>query len=70
MHALMAGENLILVDGGRQRRLPLRVNEFIDALLRIFDRAKSCQGQILNLGNDKNDVSIGTLARAVVTAFR
>ena len=70
MHALLAGEDLVLVDGGHQRRSFLYIDEFIDALVRIIDRPETCQGQILNLGNDKNDVSIRTLARAMVTAFR
>jgi UDP-apiose/xylose synthase len=70
MHALLTGEDLVLVDGGRQRRSFVYVDEFIEALVRIVDRPAACQGQILNLGNDKNDASIRTLARAVVTAFR
>jgi UDP-apiose/xylose synthase len=70
IHALLAGEDLMLVDGGRQRRSFLYVDEFVDALVRIIDRPEVCQGQILNLGNDKNDASIRTLAREVVAAFR
>jgi UDP-apiose/xylose synthase len=70
MHALLVGQDLVLVDGGRQRRSFVYIDEFIDALLRIVDRPAACQGQILNLGNDRNDASIRTLARAVVTAFR
>jgi UDP-apiose/xylose synthase len=70
MHALLAGEDLVLVDGGRQRRSFLSIDEFVDALLRIVERPQRCQGQILNLGNDRNDVSIRALARALVSAFR
>jgi UDP-apiose/xylose synthase len=70
MHALMTGEDLVLVDGGRQRRAFLYIDEFIDALVRIVRRPKACQGQVLNLGNDANDVSIRQLAQALVTAFR
>jgi UDP-apiose/xylose synthase len=70
MHALLAGEDLVLVGGGRQRRSFLYVDEFVDALLRIVERPERCQGQILNLGNDRNDVSIRALARALVGAFR
>jgi UDP-apiose/xylose synthase len=70
MHALLAGKDLVLVDGGRQRRSFLYIDEFIDALVRILERPATCQGQILNLGNDKNDASIRTLAREVVAAFR
>jgi UDP-apiose/xylose synthase len=70
MHALMAGDDLVLVNGGRQRRSFLCVDEFIDALVRIVERPAACQGQIVNLGNDQNDASIRALARALVTAFR
>ena len=70
MHALLTGEDLVLVDGGRQRRSFLYVDEFVNALLRIIDRPEICQGQIINLGNDKNDLSIRTLARKMVSAFR
>ena len=70
MHALLAGKDLVLVGGGRQRRSFLYVDEFVDALLRIIDRPELCRGQIINLGNDRNDVSIRTLARKMVCAFR
>ena len=69
MHALLTGQDLVLVDGGRQRRSFLYVDEFVNALLRIIDRPELCRGQIINLGNDGNDVSIRTLARKMVSAF-
>ena len=69
MHALLTGQYLVLVDGGRQRRSFLYVDEFVNALLRIIDRPELCRGQIINLGNDGNDVSIRTLARKMVSAF-
>lgn len=70
MHALLEGEDLVLVDGGRQRRSFLYIDEFVDAIVRIIERPATCQGQILNLGNDKNDASIRSLAREAVSAFR
>jgi UDP-apiose/xylose synthase len=70
MHALLVGSDLPLVDGGRQRRSFVDVGEFVEAIGRIVDRPDTCQGQILNLGTDINDVSIRRLAREVVTAFR
>ena len=70
LHALMAGQDLMLVGGGRQRRSFLDVAEFVDALGRIIDRPAACQGQIMNLGNDANDVSIRQLARALSSAYR
>ena len=70
LHALMAGQDLMLVGGGRQRRSFVDVGEFIDALARVLDRPAACQGQILNLGNDANDVTIRQLARALSGAYR
>lgn len=70
MHALLSGRDLVLVDGGRQRRSFLYVDEFVNGLLRIIERPELCRGQIINLGNDKNDVSIRSLALAMVSAFR
>ena len=70
MHALLSGKDLVLVNGGRQRRAFMAVSELIDAMLRVLDRPERCQGQILNLGNDKNDVTIRALARALIAEFR
>jgi len=70
LHALMTGQDLLLVNGGRQRRSFVDVAEFVDALGRVVDRPSACQGQILNLGNDANDASIRQLARALASAYR
>ena len=70
MHALMTRSDLLLVDGGRQRRSFIDVAEFVDAVVRIIDRPAECQGQILNLGSAHNDVSIASLARAMVATYR
>jgi UDP-apiose/xylose synthase len=70
MHALMTGAPLALVDGGRQRRSFLDVGEFVDAVARIIERPAACQGEIVNLGNPRNDVTIRQLARALAAAFR
>lgn len=69
MHALLTRQDLLLVDGGRQRRSFVDVREFVDAVLRIVDRPAACDGQIVNLGAAGNDVTIRTLARAVIAAF-
>jgi len=70
MHALMTGQDLLLVDGGRQRRAFMDVGEFVDAVVRIIDRPRACDGQILNLGSGVNDVTIAHLARAMIVAYR
>lgn len=68
--ALLAGDDLVLVDGGRQRRSFVAVEEFVEALVRVVDRPARCQGQILNLGNPRNDVSVRALAGAISAAYR
>jgi UDP-apiose/xylose synthase len=70
MHALMTGGELALVDGGRRRRSFVDVGEFVDAIVRIVDRPDACQGEILNLGDARNDVSIRQLAKELALAFR
>jgi UDP-apiose/xylose synthase len=62
---LMRGEPLPLVDGGGQRRSFVSVGDFSDGVVRILERPQSCRGQIFNLGNPANDVSVRTLAEAL-----
>jgi UDP-apiose/xylose synthase len=69
MGALLRGEPLPLVDGGRQRRSFISVADFTEAIVRIIDRAAACHREILNIGNPANDVSIGTLARILASSF-
>lgn len=70
MHALMTGAPLRLVDGGRQRRSFLDIAELVGAVARLLERPEAAQGEILNLGNPKNDVTIRGLARALIAAYR
>jgi len=70
MHALLSRADLLLVDGGRQRRSFVDVAEFVEAVARIVDRPEACRGQILNLGSDTNEVTIRQLAVTLIAAFR
>jgi len=70
MHALLSRADLLLVDGGRQRRSFVDVTEFVEAVTRIVDRREACAGQILNLGSSVNDVTIRQLGLALIAAFR
>jgi UDP-apiose/xylose synthase len=69
MGALLRGDPLPLVDGGRQRRSFISVQEFTDAVVRVIERPEACRGQVLNLGNPENDVSIRELALALARAY-
>ncbi len=69
MSALLRGDDLLLVDSGRQRRSFVSVAEFVDAIVRVIDRPHVTHGEILNLGHPGNDVSIRSLALALVRAY-
>ena len=69
MSALLRGEALPLVDGGQQRRAFMDVSDMVEAVCRIVERPKQANGQIFNLGNPDNDVSIADLARQVAGIF-
>lgn len=66
MDALLRQRPLRLVRGGGQRRSFLAVQELCDAVLRVIARPDRCQGEILNLGNPQNDVTIAELAWRMV----
>ena len=70
MGALLKGEDLMLVDGGQQRRSFIYVDDFVDGVLRILERPAACQGEIFNLGNPRNDLTIAELARQIRAAYQ
>jgi UDP-apiose/xylose synthase len=65
MGALLKGEDLRLVDGGGQRRSLVYVDDFVDAIARLLDRRQQARGEIFNVGNPDNDVTIRALAEAM-----
>ncbi len=69
MGALLKDEDLLLVDGGHQRRSFIYVDDFIDGVLRILERPDAARGEIFNLGNPGNDVTIAELARQIHAAY-
>jgi UDP-apiose/xylose synthase len=69
MSQLLRGDPLQLVDGGSQRRAFMAVGDMVEAICRVVERSKACSGQIINLGNPRNDVSIAELGRLLAAAF-
>jgi UDP-apiose/xylose synthase len=69
MNALLRGEALSLVNGGRNRRTFMSTGDLIDAVVRIVERPREASGQIFNLGNPENDVSIRELADKLAATF-
>ena len=65
---IVRGENIHLVDGGRQRRSFTYVDDGIDALMKIIDnRGDIATRKIYNIGNPKNNFAIKQLAQMMLT---
>jgi UDP-apiose/xylose synthase len=69
MARLLRGEPLELVNGGGQKRAFMSVADMVEAICRVLERPKACDGQILNLGNPHNNLSIAELGRQLADAF-
>jgi len=67
--ALMRGEPLQLVNGGSQKRAFMSAGDMVEAVSRVVARPEACRGQILNLGNPHNNLSIAELARSLAAVF-
>jgi nucleoside-diphosphate-sugar epimerase len=64
---IVRGEPIKLVDGGRQKRAFTYIDDGIDALMKILDnRDGVADGQIYNIGNPGNNLSIRELAETML----
>jgi nucleoside-diphosphate-sugar epimerase len=64
---LVRGENIQLVDGGRQKRAFTFIDDGIDALMTVIaNRGNVASGKIYNIGNPRNNVSVRSLAEMMV----
>jgi UDP-apiose/xylose synthase len=68
--ALMRGEPLKLVDGGKNRRCFTYIDDAIDACMRILDRPEAAKNQIFNIGNPANESTIAGLAVLMARLWR
>ncbi|UFS68566.1 bifunctional UDP-4-keto-pentose/UDP-xylose synthase [Geomonas sp. RF6] len=63
LYNIVAGEPILLVDGGNQRRSFTFVEDGIDCLMRIIEnREGGADNGIFNIGNPTNDLSVKELA--------
>lgn len=70
---IMNGEPIQLVDGGRQSRSFTYIDDGVRCLMKIIENTGNvCQGEIFNIGNPANDITIRDLAhtlREMVMAY-
>lgn len=71
LHNILYSEPIKLVDGGKQRRCFTYISDGIDALMKIIEnKSGAADGQIFNIGNPHNDLSIRQLAERLVKAVK
>jgi nucleoside-diphosphate-sugar epimerase len=65
---IVRGENVQLVDGGRQRRCFTGISDGIDALMKIIEnKGGRASRKIFNIGNPANSLSVRELAQQMLT---
>ena len=68
---IIHGKELQLVAGGLQRRSFTYIDDGISALMKIIENKDNCaEGQIFNIGNPLNDMSIAQLADTLLTEIK
>lgn len=67
---LVEGTPIQLIDGGNQKRCFTDVLEGAECLFRIIEnRSRICDGQIINIGNPANEISIRELGEMLAEKF-
>ena len=70
LYNLIHGKDIVLVNGGKQRRAFTYLDDGIDALVRIIEMdGSSLNGKIFNIGNPANDISIKELAEMMIEVY-
>lgn len=64
---ILRGQDISLVDGGKQRRSFTDIDDGISALMKIIENKNNCaEHQIFNIGNPHNQLSIRELAELLI----
>ncbi|TKY67076.1 UDP-D-apiose/UDP-D-xylose synthase 2 [Spatholobus suberectus] len=66
---LLRGEPLKLVDGGGSQRTFLYIKDAIDAVVLMIDNPERANGQIFNVGNPDNEVTVKELAELMIKVY-
>ena len=70
LNNLICGEDIILVNGGSQRRAFTYLDDGIDALMKIIEAdSLELNEKIFNIGNPNNDISITELAKIMIEYY-
>jgi nucleoside-diphosphate-sugar epimerase len=68
---ILRGEDIMLVNGGEQKRCFMHIDDGVDALLKIIENKNNNSHQrIFNIGNPVGNISIRTLAELLVRLIK
>lgn len=67
--AILTGQPIRLVNGGRARRTITSIHDAVDALVAVIDRPAQALNHFYNISNPANEVSMAELAERVRTTF-
>ncbi|MDH3584993.1 MAG: bifunctional UDP-4-keto-pentose/UDP-xylose synthase, partial [Phycisphaerae bacterium] len=70
VNALKEGGEMPLVDGGHHRRSYTLIDDAVDCILLIIEKADACKHQIFNIGTPGNEVSIRQMAERMIEIFK
>ncbi|KAH9323319.1 hypothetical protein KI387_017958 [Taxus chinensis] len=65
-NGLLRGEPLKLVDGGQSQRTFVYIKDAIEAVLRMIENPSRANGNIFNVGNPNNEVTVRQLAELMI----
>jgi len=68
---ILRGEDIMLVNGGEQKRCFMHIDDGVDALIKIIENKNdAASGRIFNIGNPLENISIRTLAVLLVELIK
>ena len=68
---VLRGEDIMLVNGGEQKRCFMHIDDGVDALIKIIENKNdSAHHRIFNIGNPLENISIRTLAEKLVELIK
>lgn len=69
MDSLLFGKPMILVNGGRNKRVFTYITDAAKAVLLMVRKPEAARGQIFNIGNPSNEISIQELAKKMRSLY-
>lgn len=68
---ILRGKDIVLVDGGQQRRTFIDIDDGISALVKIIEnKDNAAEQRIFNIGNPNNDASIREVAKILINQIK